>query len=83
MVQRLMISTNTGLRYKGVEYHVGPTPDDVVVNLYNEQSYEITPLWNVIGVINGTISDEVISELPYDPAAQCSRGTGVIWRPCF
>lgn len=58
---------NTGLRYKGVEYHVGPTPDDVVVNLYNEQSYEITPLWNVIGVINGTISDEVISELPYDP----------------
>ncbi|KAM7209358.1 hypothetical protein V8F20_000408 [Naviculisporaceae sp. PSN 640] len=51
---------NTGLRYKGVEYNIGPTPDDVVVNLYNEQEYTTTPLWNVIGVINGTIPDEVI-----------------------
>ncbi|KAK3310448.1 uncharacterized protein B0T15DRAFT_518552 [Chaetomium strumarium] len=51
---------NTGLQYKGVHYHVGPTPDDVVVNLYNQQEYITTPLWNVIGVINGTIPDEVI-----------------------
>ncbi|KAL2021434.1 hypothetical protein VTK56DRAFT_7187 [Thermocarpiscus australiensis] len=51
---------NTGLQYKGVHYNVGPTPDDVVVNLYNEQDYVTTPLWNVIGVINGTIPDEVI-----------------------
>jgi len=51
---------NMGLRYKGVEYHIGPTPDNVVVNLYNEQEYVITPIWNVIGVINGTISDEVL-----------------------
>ncbi|KAK4162543.1 hypothetical protein QBC43DRAFT_77503 [Cladorrhinum sp. PSN259] len=51
---------NAGLGYKGVDYHVGPTPDDVVVNLYNEQEYVTTPLWNVIGVINGTIPDEVI-----------------------
>ncbi|KAK1757427.1 hypothetical protein QBC47DRAFT_296294 [Echria macrotheca] len=51
---------NTGLGYKGVDYYIGPTPDDVVVNLYNEQEYVITPLWNVIGVINGTIPDEVI-----------------------
>lgn len=51
---------NTGLGYKGVEYNIGPTPDDVVVNLYNQQEYVITPLWNVIGVINGTIPDEVI-----------------------
>ncbi|KAK0632996.1 hypothetical protein B0T14DRAFT_50323 [Immersiella caudata] len=51
---------NTGLHYKGVEYNIGPTPDDVVVNLYNQQEYVITPLWNVIGVINGTIPDEVI-----------------------
>jgi N-acetylated-alpha-linked acidic dipeptidase len=49
-----------GLGYKGVEYWVGPTPDDVAINLYNEQEYVITPLWNVIGVINGTIEDEVI-----------------------
>jgi N-acetylated-alpha-linked acidic dipeptidase len=51
---------NTGLGYKGVHYNIGPTPDDVVVNLDNEQEYVITPLWNVIGVLNGTISDEVI-----------------------
>ncbi|KAL2199854.1 hypothetical protein P885DRAFT_29208 [Corynascus similis CBS 632.67] len=51
---------NTGLQYKGVHYNIGPTPDDVVVNLYNEQDYVYTPLWNVIGVINGTIPDEVV-----------------------
>ncbi|CCC10262.1 hypothetical protein SMACR_02840 [Sordaria macrospora] len=50
----------TGLGYKGVDYNIGPTPDDVVVNLYNEQEYVTTPLWNVIGIINGTIPDEVI-----------------------
>lgn len=51
---------STGLQYKGVHYNIGPTPDDVVVNLFNEQEYVITPLWNVIGIINGTIPDEVI-----------------------
>lgn len=51
---------NLGLKYKGVEYNVGPSPDDLVLNLVNEQDYVITPLWNVIGVINGTLQDEVI-----------------------
>ena len=32
----------------------------MVLNLVNEQEYVTTPLWNVIGIINGTISDEVI-----------------------
>ncbi|KAL5116337.1 hypothetical protein ACEQ8H_005795 [Pleosporales sp. CAS-2024a] len=49
-----------GLAYKGVEYHIGPSPDHVVLHLVNEQDYTTTPLWNVIGVINGTIADEVI-----------------------
>lgn len=49
-----------GLGYKGVEYNVGPSPEDVVINLYNEQEYVTTPLWNVIGVVKGTIPDEVI-----------------------
>ncbi|KAI0839059.1 Zn-dependent exopeptidase [Hypoxylon sp. FL0890] len=53
-------TTNTGLGYKGVEYNVGPSPDNVVLNLYNEQEYTITPQWDVIGIINGTIPDEVI-----------------------
>ncbi|KAF2029537.1 Zn-dependent exopeptidase [Setomelanomma holmii] len=49
-----------GLDYKGVKYNIGPSPDDVVLNLVNEQEYVTTPLWNVIGVINGSIPDEVI-----------------------
>jgi N-acetylated-alpha-linked acidic dipeptidase len=49
-----------GLGYKGVEYYVGPTPENVVLNLYNEQNYTTTPIWNVIGIINGTIEDEVV-----------------------
>jgi N-acetylated-alpha-linked acidic dipeptidase len=51
---------NLGLKYKGVKYNVGPSPDDLVLNLVNEQEYVTTPLWNVIGVINGTLVDEVI-----------------------
>jgi N-acetylated-alpha-linked acidic dipeptidase len=49
-----------GLAHKGVEYNIGPTPDDVVINLYNQQEYVTTPLWNVIGVIKGSIPDEVV-----------------------
>ncbi|KAL4961302.1 M28 family metallopeptidase [Aspergillus stella-maris] len=49
-----------GLGYKGVEYNIGPSPDDVVINLYNEQEYVTTPLWNVIGVIPGSIPDTII-----------------------
>ncbi|SPO07642.1 related to glutamate carboxypeptidase II [Cephalotrichum gorgonifer] len=51
---------NLGLGYKGVEYNVGPSPDNLVLNLYNKQNYIITPIWNVIGVINGTIPNEVV-----------------------
>ncbi|KAJ9605639.1 hypothetical protein H2200_009488 [Cladophialophora chaetospira] len=49
-----------GLGYKGVEYNIGPSPDSLVLNLVNEQEYVTTPLWNVIGIINGTAKDEVI-----------------------
>lgn len=49
-----------GLKYKGVDYNVGPSPDNLVLNLVNEQQYVTTPLWNVIGIINGTIPDEVV-----------------------
>ena len=47
-----------GLAYKGVEYNIGPS--EVYVNLVNQQNYVTTPIWNVIGVINGTIPDEVL-----------------------
>ncbi|KAL1977570.1 hypothetical protein VTN31DRAFT_429 [Thermomyces dupontii] len=49
-----------GLAHKGVKYNIGPSPDDVVINLYNKQEYVTTPLWNVIGVIKGIIPDEVV-----------------------
>jgi len=49
-----------GLSGKGIKYNVGPTPDEVVLNLVNEQDYVTTPFWNVIGFINGTIEDEVV-----------------------
>jgi N-acetylated-alpha-linked acidic dipeptidase len=49
-----------GLEYLGVDYYVGPTPDHIALNLYNLQNYTITPIWNVIGIINGTIEDEVV-----------------------
>ncbi|KAJ6119435.1 Peptidase M28 [Penicillium sp. IBT 18751x] len=48
------------LGYKGVEYNIGPSPEDVVINLDNQQEYVTTPLWNVIGVVKGHIPDEVI-----------------------
>ncbi|KAL6904632.1 hypothetical protein GGI43DRAFT_397708 [Trichoderma evansii] len=51
---------NLGLGYKGVKYNIGPSPDDVVINLFNEQEYVTTPQWDVIGIINGTIPNEVV-----------------------
>ena len=49
-----------GLGYKGVNYNIGPSPDDLALNLVNRQKYNTTPEWDVIGIINGTIQDEVI-----------------------
>lgn len=49
-----------GLSHKGVKYNIGPSPENVVINLNNEQEYVTTPLWDVIGVIKGSIQDEVI-----------------------
>jgi N-acetylated-alpha-linked acidic dipeptidase len=43
-----------------VEYNIGPSPDNLVLNLVNEQEYVTTPMWDVIGVINGTLVDEVV-----------------------
>ncbi|EME46743.1 hypothetical protein DOTSEDRAFT_87222 [Dothistroma septosporum NZE10] len=51
---------NLGLDYKGVKYNIGPSPENVTLNLFNQQEYVTTPLWDVIGYINGTVSDEVV-----------------------
>ncbi|ORY13927.1 hypothetical protein BCR34DRAFT_249291 [Clohesyomyces aquaticus] len=49
-----------GLGYKGVEYNIGPSPSNLALNLVNEQEYVTTPMWNVIGIINGSVADEVV-----------------------
>lgn len=51
---------NGGTELDGVDYHIGPSPPNTVLNLVNEQEYVTTPLWDVIGIINGTLADEVI-----------------------
>jgi N-acetylated-alpha-linked acidic dipeptidase len=49
-----------GLGYKGVDYNIGPSPEGLALNLVNDQEYVTTPMWNVIGIINGSIPDEVV-----------------------
>ena len=49
-----------GLANEGVSYNIGPSPPDVLLSLANEQDYVTNPIWDVIGIINGTIPDEVI-----------------------
>lgn len=53
-------TADLGLGYKGVEYNIGPSPEDVLLHLNNQQDYIITPNWDVIGIINGSIPDEVV-----------------------
>ncbi|KAJ5608838.1 hypothetical protein N7528_009405 [Penicillium herquei] len=48
-----------GLGYKDVQYNIGPSPANLVINLVNEQNYQVTPIRNVIGVIKGH-TDEVV-----------------------
>ena len=49
-----------GLGYKNVTYNIGPSPPGVTLNLVNEQEYVTTDQWDTIGIINGTISGEVV-----------------------
>lgn len=44
---------------EGFDYHIGPNPN-ATLNLYSNQIYNITPLWNVYGEIEGENKDEVI-----------------------
>ena len=45
---------------KGVKYDIGPSPPGLTLNLVNDVEYVTTPMWNVIGIINGTNADEVV-----------------------
>ncbi|OBA20888.1 Zn-dependent exopeptidase [Metschnikowia bicuspidata var. bicuspidata NRRL YB-4993] len=44
---------------EGFEYNIGPSPN-VTLNLYSNQIYNITPLWNVYAEIEGENKDDVI-----------------------
>lgn len=44
---------------EGFHYNIGPNPN-VTLNLYSNQIYNITPLWNVYGTIEGENKDEVV-----------------------
>lgn len=43
----------------GVSYSTGPAPN-AVISMDNVMDDQITDIWNTIGIINGTIEDEVI-----------------------
>jgi len=50
-----------GLEHLGVEYNIGPSPPELTINLINNVDYEITPIWDVIGIVNGTgYKDETV-----------------------
>jgi N-acetylated-alpha-linked acidic dipeptidase len=49
-----------GLYYKGVDYHVGPSPSHIVLNLDNQMSFPNKDVYQVFGTIKGKIEDEVI-----------------------
>lgn len=49
-----------GLDYHNVSYNIGPSPPSLKLHLVNQQEYTTTPLWNVIGIINGTLANEVV-----------------------
>lgn len=43
----------------GFKYHTGPSPN-VTLNLYLNQTFNITPLWNVYGAVDGEKKSETI-----------------------
>lgn len=44
---------------EGIHYNIGPNPD-ASLNLYSNQTFKITPIWNVYGEIEGENKNEVI-----------------------
>ncbi|XWX00326.1 hypothetical protein V2A60_008346 [Cordyceps javanica] len=49
-----------GLYIHGVGYHIGPSPEDVTINLVNDAPVVPSKSHNVIGTIPGQIADEVV-----------------------
>ena len=65
-----------GLAYKNVTYNIGPSPPSNVLNLVNKQEYVTNPLWNVIGIINGTTNPEEVLILGNHRDAWIAGGAG-------
>lgn len=49
-----------GLSHEGITYHIGPSPAGLQLNLVAQHDYKTTPIWNVIGTIEGERDDEVV-----------------------
>ncbi len=49
-----------GLYYRGVEYHAGPSPPHIVLNLNNQMAFPTKDVYQTFGIIKGSIDDEVI-----------------------
>jgi N-acetylated-alpha-linked acidic dipeptidase len=48
------------LYYKGVEYYVGPSPSDIVLNLNNQMSFLTKDMHQTFSIIRGSTKDEVL-----------------------
>ncbi|KAG0647039.1 putative glutamate carboxypeptidase [Hyphodiscus hymeniophilus] len=49
-----------GLSHKGVEYHIGPSPPRIVLNLENQMEYVSKEIYDVFGKIRGSTSEEEV-----------------------
>lgn len=48
------------LGYSGVEYNVGPTPSNIVLNMHIEMEETQAIAYDVVGTIKGNIEDKVV-----------------------
>jgi N-acetylated-alpha-linked acidic dipeptidase len=51
---------NGGLEYRGVQYNIGPSPDNIQINLVSHAEINQAQVHNVIATIQGEVTDEVI-----------------------
>lgn len=49
-----------GLKAHGVHYHVGPSPDDIKLNIVSHADINPSQVHNVMAIIPGSVSDEAI-----------------------
>ncbi|KAJ5950030.1 hypothetical protein N7454_001614 [Penicillium verhagenii] len=66
-----------GLANAGVKYNVGPTPDNIVLNLYNNITYTTGPVHHVIGAADPGSGSSALNEVVRSFGVALKNG----WRP--